>query len=158
MAYRRRENPITKTCKKCKAPFETWHIGRIYCGQACNMTAWRHRHKKKLKSTGSGPHLSTPANSSALGKLSFSLPDIVTIATGSLAATAVTALLSNDPSQREVIDLIKSLSQNVGRSMGGITERLNMLDDFVKSVASGDPVLQLKIQSRRQRRLSSGKP
>jgi hypothetical protein len=42
--------------------------------------------------------------------------------------------------------------------MGGITERLNMLDDFVKSVASGDPVLQLKIQSRRQRRLSSGKP
>jgi hypothetical protein len=75
-----------------------------------------------------------------------------------LAATAVTALLSNDPSQREVIDLIKSLSQNVGRSMGGITERLNMLDDFVKSVASGDPVLQLKIQSRRQRRLSSGKP
>lgn len=149
MAYRRRVNPVVKICIKCKSPFETWHIGRIYCSQACNMTAWRHRHKDDKESA--------TVDQSTKNNLSFSLPNLATIATGSLAATAVTNILSSEPSQQEVIDLINNLTYNVSRSMGSITERLNQIDDFTKAVMSTDPGLSIKVKSTRQRRLSSGK-
>jgi len=109
------------------------------------MSAWRHRHKQNLESPKPKPV--------ADGNLSFSLPNIATIATGSLVAKAAATVLSNEPTQREVVELIKSLSRNVGYSMGQVNERLNQLDDFNKALEDEFFGLKNRVQATKQRRL-----
>lgn len=149
MAYRRRENPITKTCKKCKASFETWHIGRIYCSQACNMTAWRHRHKNESEDN--------KADKTVEGNISFSLPNIATIATGSLAAKAATSLFNDEPSTTEIVDLIKNMTRNIGYSMGQVITRLKHIEDFNQAIVEKDLAINLRVkQLTKKRQLKEG--
>ena len=149
MSYRRRENPIVKVCQQCQSSFDTWHAGRIYCGQACNMTAWRHRHKLPVDRVFVRP------TSGALGRLSFSMPNVATIATGSLLADGAMYLLSDQPTSADLLKRIQTLEYNLGRSMGSLVELIKSLQDHNKAVERADPTLALNVLSTRRQRLNN---
>ena len=150
MSYRRPENPIVKVCQQCQTRFDTWHAGRIYCGQACNMTAWRHRHKLPTDKV-----LAEPATD-ALSKLSFSVPNLTTIAAGSLLADGAMYLLNDQPTSADVLNRIKAFEIKLGRSMGSLVTLVKSLHDHNKAVEQANPALARGVSVARQKRLSDG--
>ena len=149
MSYRRRQNPIAKVCQQCQSSFDTWHAGRIYCGQACNMTAWRHRHKLPTDKV-----LAEPVND-GVGKISFSLPNLTTIAAGSLLADGAMYLLNDQPTMVDLLKRVETLEFNMGWSMGSLVSRIKALQDHNKAVEQADPALALSVSVARQQRLSA---
>ena len=156
MTYRRREQPISKVCQQCQSKFTTWHAGRIYCGQACNMTAWRHRHKLSLPKA-LAEALKIPPKSVPGSTISFSLPNIATLAAGSLLADGVKGLVNDEPTVGDLIKRLDGLEHKLGHSMGTVVALIKTLQDHHKGVERSDPSLALNVSIARQQRLKRGR-
>lgn len=160
MSYRKRGIPIVKVCQQCESDFNTWHAGRIYCGQACNMAAWRHRRKQplnKLVPTQKAllakviPAKALPAKPlSALDKLS--IPGVLNAAGGTLLADGFKALFSNEPTMADVMNLLKSFDQKIELSINSIKSEIKALQDHDLAVEQADPLLAGRVSMIRRRR------
>ena len=155
VSYRKRENPIVKVCQQCRTDFATWHVSRIYCGQACNMTAWRHRHKLSLSKLvplqKALPAKVLPARPlSALDKLS--IPGALNAAAGTLVADGVKALFDNQPTIADLVNVMKSFDQRLGYSIGSLETRLKALQDHDQAVEQADFLLAGRVSLIRKRR------
>ena len=148
MSYRKRENPIAKVCQQCQADFTTWHAGQVYCGQACNMTAWRHRHKLPLQEV-----LSEPV--SALDKFSLLIPGVATAAAGVLLADGAKAMFTNEPTIADLLKRIDGLENKLGYGMGKLVGYIKVLQDHNQAVQQENHGLALTVSSVRKRRLKN---
>ncbi len=161
MSYRRRQSPIHKVCQQCQSSFETWHAGRIYCSQACNMTAWRQRHKLPLGATTPQPaSVSKPVSvsqpvSNAVDPLS--LANLWATTAGSLLADGIETVFSGQPTPADLLKRIEVLEYNIGRGMGAVVTHIKGLEDHNKAVEQSTPMLAVKVAVVRNKRLSGGK-
>ncbi len=155
MSYRRRQTPIYKQCQQCQSNFETWHAGRVYCSQACNMAAWRQRHKQALGAIIPQPISISKPVSNPVDPLS--LANLGAIITGSLLADGVESVFSNQPTQADLLKRIEVLEYNLGRGMGIVVTHIKGLEDHNKAIEQANPILAAKVATVRKKRLSGGK-
>lgn len=141
MAYKRRQ-PVFRTCKHCKAVFESNHKSRIYCSSSCNTLSW-------MKRTGYNSDMEEPEQTGE--ELSFSFGNIAVGAAGAAAYDAIKFIFGQEKG------VTPSLGSVTPLKMSEIDDKLNFSLDLNRHILTllvkDDPELASRIEEDLKKRM-----